>query len=470
MSEDRTPARSLGGRFTEATHPVLERINRSVDVDRRLWDQDIRGSQAHAAMLAHVGLIPEADKDAIVAGLDAVRAELADGTFVFLPSDEDIHMAVERRLGERIGAPAGRLHTGRSRNDQVMVDVTLWLRDNLPVLRSALVAWCAALLHQAEHGADVPMPSYTHLQPAQVSSVGQWLCAHAAEVSAHVRRLDDLLARLDACPLGSGASAGGYLPIDRRLTASLLGFARPTVNATATTGSRTDLLDVVGLLALLGTTLSRFGEEIVLFLSPSFGFLTLPDRLTTGSSLLPQKRNPDGAELLRGAGKLAAGDFAALASAVAGIPSGYSKDLQADKEVLFRAWDRTVDLVALATLHAEALGWKADRLAAACTPELASLWLADRLVLAGLPFREAHHLVGRAVREAVEAGTDLHGGLSRVLDAQPDAVSDPDELRTELRAMTPAALLGALVTEGGAGPASVRAQVATLRASLAPRA
>lgn len=459
-----TPARSLGGRFTEATDALLERINRSVDVDRRLWAQDVRGSVAHATMLADVGLITADERDALLSGLEAVRVELAGGTFVFLPSDEDVHMAVERRLGELVGAPARKLHTGRSRNDQVILDTVLWIRDAFGELREALADLVAALATRAEQGVDVPMPSFTHLQPAQVSSVGQWLCAHGAELAAAVRRFDDLRGRLDASPLGSGASAGGYLPIDRQRTAALLGFARPTLNATQTTGSRTDVVDAVGVLATTGIGLSRLGEELVLFTTPAFAWVRLPDRLTTGSSLLPQKRNPDGAELLRSLGKLAAGDFATLASTASALVSGYSKDLQHDKSVLFRAYDATMDAVILARLHVDALTWDAPVMTAACGPELAALWLADRLVLAGLPFREAHHLVGRAVRLGQEGGDGLVGGFARAL-AEGTSV-DLSAVATELTGMTPAALLAGLRTEGSAGPASVRAQIAALRAAV----
>ncbi|MCB9664330.1 MAG: argininosuccinate lyase [Alphaproteobacteria bacterium] len=459
MSAD-TPGRSLGGRFAEATHPVLERINRSVEVDKRLWAQDLRGSAAHARMLAKVGLITADERDALLEGLRAVHEELEQGTFVFLPSDEDIHMAVERRLGERIGEPARKLHTGRSRNDQVLTDVLLWLRDELPGLRGDLVAYVEALVTRAEEGVGTPMPSFTHLQPAQVSSVGQWLCAHAAEVAGHLRRLDHLLERLDACPLGSGASAGGYLPLDRAHTAEALGFARPSLNATQTTGSRIELLDVLGLLTLVGVSLSRLGEELVVFCSPSFGFVALPDRLTTGSSLLPHKRNPDGAELLRSGGKLAAAELAGLASVTAGLVSGYSKDLQGDKALLFAAWDRTRDLLALATVHVDALTWRADRLRAACGPELAALWLADRLVLAGLPFREAHHLVGLAAREG---DGDLAEGFRAALAAHATPVPEAQAIAAELAAQTPEGLLAALKTEGSAGPESVRGQIAVLK-------
>ena len=465
MSQQNTPGRSLGGRFAEATDPLLERINRSVDVDQRMWPQDIRGSQAHAAMLAHVGLLTAEEATAIREGLDAVRAEFEAGSFVFLDNDEDIHMAVERRLTEQIGAPARKLHTGRSRNDQVMLDMTMWMRDSLVVLRKRLVDFGQALVDKADVGATVPMPSFTHLQPAQVSSVGQWLLNHAAEVERHVRRLDDLSDRLDECPLGSGASAGSYLPLDRRHTAEALGFARPAVNATAATGNRTDVLDAIGLLALVGTTISRLGEELVVYASPGFKFVRFPDRLTTGSSLLPQKRNPDGAELLRAAGKLPAADFSALASVISGLMSGYAKDLQFDKETLFRSWDRMDDALDLATLHVDHLGWDAGRLAAACTPDLAALWLADQLVLAGLPFREAHHIVGQAARLAADHDGSLAKGYRQ-------AVADREEpeihaLTDRLEAMTPQDLLDELVSEGSAGPASVARQINTLRGRFA---
>lgn len=458
MASDATPGRSLGGRFTEATHPLLERINHSLPVDRRMWSQDVRGSKAHAAMLADVGLISADERDAILRGLDAVAAEIAGDTFPFLPSDEDIHMAVERRLGELVGAPAKKLHTGRSRNDQVALDVTLWLRDEGAALRTRLRVFLDVLLDRATEGVEVPMPSFTHSQPAQVASVGAWLLAHAAEVHRHLRRIDDWLARLDESPLGSGASAGTYLPLDRRRTASALGFAAPSPSSIASTGSRTDLLDAIALLAMIGATVSRLGEELVLYATPIYGFVRLPDRLTTGSSLLPQKKNPDGAELLRSLGKLAAADFTALAALCGGLVSGYSKDLQADKEILFRAWDRTVDVVELATLHVRELSWSVERLAAACGPELAALWLADRLVLAGLPFREAHHVVGRVVRLG-------DGDLVRGLDAVLTEVAVPDAaaVRAELCAATPASLLAGLRTEGGAGPASVAASIARLR-------
>jgi argininosuccinate lyase len=455
---DSTPARSLGGRFTEPTHPVLDRINRSVEVDRRMWRQDIRGSRAHARMLGSVGLLAPDDVAALLDGLQQVEDELAAGTFVLLPTDEDIHMAVERRLGELIGEPARRLHTGRSRNDQVMTDVLLWLRDEAAPLRAALQALRDAALRRADDGADLPMPSFTHLQPAQVSSGGAWMLSLAVEVDRHLRRLDDWVRRLDACPLGSGASAGSYLPLDRRQTATELGFAVPSPSAIAATGTRTDLLDALALLAMVGVTLSRLGEEIVLFASPAYGFVRLPDGLTTGSSLLPHKRNPDGAELLRAGGKLPAQDFAALASVCAGLVSGYSKDLQYDKELLFRSWDRVTELLALALAHVERLAWVPERMAAACQPELAALWLADRLVTAGMPFRAAHHVVGAAVRLSQEQGTDLAGGLLQV-----EGAPDREALAAELRTMTPAALLTGLRTEGSAAPDRVREAVARLR-------
>lgn len=465
MSGGDTPARSLGGRFAEATDAILHRVNRSVDVDRRLWREDIEGSKAHSAMLCEVGLLSVADRDAIHRGLDTVHAEFDAGTFVFEDADEDIHMAVERRLGALIGEPARRLHTGRSRNDQVMTDTVLWLRRRVSSLAQDVRAYVDALLARAEEGLDVVMPSFTHSQPAQVSSVAQWMLAHADEAADHVRRLDDLAARLDACPLGSGASAGSFLPLDRAQTASALGFARSSTNSIASTGSRMPLLDAVAAATMLGVSLSRLGEELVWWSSPQFGWIQLPDRLTTGSSLLPHKRNPDGAELIRGAGKIAAADFAALAATMAALPGGYSKDLQHDKAILFRAMDGVADALVLAVSHVQALSWNAEALRAACVPQLAALWLADRLVVAGMAFREAHHLVGAVVREA-GAGS-LAEGLEIVVRSHE--VPDADAILGELRALTPEAMLHGLQTAGSAAPSAARAQIADIRSRVAVR-
>jgi argininosuccinate lyase len=458
-----TPGRSLGGRFTESTDPVLERINRSIGLDIRLWRHDIAGSRAHAEMLGAVGLLSGGDVSAILDGLAAIEAEFEADTFVVLPSDEDIHMAVERRLSEQIGEPARRLHTGRSRNDQVMTDTLLWLREALDAHGAALAAWVEVLLRRAEDAASVPMPSFTHSQPAQVSAVGQWLLVHAVEGVGLLRRLVDLRARLSRSPLGSGASAGGYLPLDRDLTAAALGFDGPAVNATQATGSRLDLLDAVGWCGLVGAAISRLGEELVLFASPAYGFVRLPDRLTTGSSLLPHKRNPDGAEILRGEGRRLPTLFASMASIQSGLVSGYSKDLQADKRILFEASDLVADLVALSTVHIDAASWNVASLRRACTPELAALWLADALVLAGMPFREAHHRVGLASRHAADEGISLAEAFGELAGDDPTLLA----VHAGLEAQTTDSLLAGLRTAGSAGPASIEAQVAVLRAELA---
>ncbi|MGC6493311.1 MAG: argininosuccinate lyase [Myxococcota bacterium] len=461
-SHQDTPARSLGGRFTESTDPLLERVNRSVEVDQRLWRQDISGSQAHAKMLVSVGLITADEGSAIHEGLASIAEEFARDAFVFLPSDEDIHMAVERRLGELIGEPARKLHTGRSRNDQVMTDTLLWLRDELGHLETELRTLTHAFVDAAERWAHLPMPSWTHSQPAQVSSAGNWMMAHAVEWLGHLERVRDLRRRLKWSPLGAGASAGTYLPIDRQHTAQALGFDAPAINAIAATGSRTQLLDTLGLLSLMGVGLSRLGEELVWMATPMLGWIRLPDRLTTGSSLLPQKKNPDGAELLRSGGKLAVSEFQGLASVLSALVSGYSKDLQHDKTLLFRAMDRTRDLLGLAARHVEAMEVQASALEAACTPDLAALWLADQLVLRGLAFREAHHLVGRVAREQSEGGLSMAEALVQV--GLPPGC---EGLAEELATMTPARLLSELATEGSAAPGRVAAQVHTVRQHLA---
>jgi len=454
------PGRSAG-RFAEATDGLLERLNNSTAVDLRLWPHDLVGSRVHARMLRAVGLLSADDLAAIERGLEAVEAEFAAGSFALQPADEDVHMAVERRLTELIGEPARRLHTGRSRNDQVMVDSLLWLRDDLDRTVQDLAHLAGLLLERAEHALEVPMPLYTHYQPAQVGSVGFWLVSHAAAACRQLRRATDLAARLDECPLGAGAVGGGYLPLDRALTAHQLGFARPSPNALYATASRSDLLDAVALFASIGVDLSRLGEELVLFTSPAYGFLRLPDRLCTGSSLLPHKRNPDGAELLRSGGKLAAGEFAALASVTSGLLGGYSKDLQHDKALLFAASDRTHDLIALAALHVAGVELVPDRLAEACAPALAALYLADRLVLSGMSFREAHHVVGQAARVADETGTTVQGALAGVVP--PALVTLAAELAT---ARTPDLLAG-LRTAGSASPESCRQQIVELRSRIA---
>jgi len=467
--ETRTPGRSLGGRFEEPTDALLHRINRSVDLDRRLWRADIQGSRAQAAMLAQVGLLDGEEHAALEQGLDQVALEFAEQRFELRDDDEDVHMAIERRLHELIGEPARKLHAGRSRNDQVMTDTLLWLREALAALRAALAELGLALLERAAEGRDQPMVGLTHYQPAQVSSVAQWLLSHAAAIERDQRRLRDLERRLDECPLGSGAVAGSYLPLDRRHTAAALGFARPSLNATQATGSRADLLDAVGCLAVLGTDLSRLGEELVLMASSLWGGIVLPDRLTTGSSLLPQKRNPDGAELLRGGGRLLAAEFVALSNLCSGLAGGYSKDLQHDKEILFRAFDRAQDLVRLAALHVRGLSWDAERLEAQCSDELAALYLGDRLVREGVPFRQAHHVVGLAVRRAEEQATSLAAALPGLAEQLGEAIDAAalDGIAGELTRLTPRALIDNLRTAGSASPESTGEQIAELERRFA---
>ena len=443
-----TPARSLGGRFSEATHPVLHRINRSIERDIRLWRQDIAVSRAHARMLARIDLLSEEELVSILEGLDRVAEELRDGVFGVQPQDEDIHMAIERRLTELVGEPGRKLHTGRSRNDQVMTDILLWLRQNLSFLRDSVSEFGRLLLSRARDGLTVPMPAFTHNQPAQVASVAHWLVGHASAAERNLRRIEDLTARLDECPLGSGAVAGTSLPIDRQGTAGELGFGSPTLSALQATGGRADLIDAVALLGLIATDLSRLGEELVLFSSPAYGFVQLPDRLTTGSSLLPHKRNPDGAEILRGGGRIVASEYSAISTVVGGLVLGYAKDLQHDKEVLFRAWDRVQELLELAIVHIEAMSWDARKMELACGPELAALWLADRLVEEGMAFREAHHLVGKA---AAHPSRILHEGLR--------ASGGPDHLVAALKSLTPGALLESLVSFGSAGPGPMQVAI-----------
>jgi len=457
----KTPARSLGGRFLEETDKLLHQMNRSIDIDRRMWRQDIEGSRAHARMLERVGLLRADELKALLDGLQAVGVEFEEELFVFEEQDEDIHMAVERRLTELVGEPATKLHTGRSRNDQVMTDTLLWLRTSLVELQELLTGYIEALADRAFEGLEHPMPSFTHGRPAQVSSVGAWLANHAFMAERNLRRVRDLAERLDECPLGSGASAGSYLPLDRNFSATELGFARPAPSAIAATGDRSDLLDTLAVLAMIGSTVSRLGEELVLFTSPAYGWMDLPDRLTTGSSLLPHKRNPDGAELLRAGGKLAAQDFAALASVLSGLVSGYSKDLQYDKELLFGAWDRSRALLLLAERHIRLLHWNEEALERSLGPQLKTLWLADRLVLELIPFRKAHHLVGRLVRRATTVG--FEAALDELIEGEGLQNSG---LKTAFEQATPGFLLAELQSSGSASPVQTRAELEGLRSRI----
>ncbi|HEY65644.1 MAG TPA: argininosuccinate lyase [Caldilineae bacterium] len=397
-----------GGRFSQRPDPLAARFTHSIGFDQRLWDADITGSIAWARAICRAGLLTEAERDRLIEGLEAVRAEWASGTFVIHPDDEDIHTANERRLGEIIGKDlAGKLHTGRSRNDQVVTDVRLWLRDVSRRLRDALIDLQKAAIERAEAGMDVLMPGYTHLQRAQPVRFALWMMAYFWMWQRDRERLDDLMRRADLCPLGAGALAGNPFSVDRHALAEDLGFPDITQNAMDTVSDRDFILEFLSWAAILGVHLSRLAADLTLWCTAEFGFVTLSDKHSTGSSLMPQKKNPDTLELLRGKAGRLIGDLTALLTVVKGLPLTYNSDLQEDKERLFDAADTLMAALPLAAAVLREMTIHPDRMAAALSDDLLATDLADYLVRKGMPFRESHHVVGRVVRRAEELGIPL---------------------------------------------------------------
>jgi argininosuccinate lyase len=452
-----------GGRFGLGPDAVLEAINASIDFDRRLAAEDIEASRAHAAMLGATGIVSVSDAEAIREGLLTVLSEIEGGTFAFSRGLEDIHMNVESRLRAVIGEPAGRLHTARSRNDQVATDFRLWVRGRCDAAAEGLAAVMRALLAQAEAGADLVMPGFTHLQTAQPVTWGHHMLAYVEMLGRDRGRFLDARARMNECPLGAAALAGTSFPIDREMTASALGFERPMANSIDAVSARDFALEFLAAASIAATHLSRLAEEIVIWCSAEFRFVTLSDAFTTGSSIMPQKRNPDAAELVRAKVGRILGGFVALAMVLKGLPLAYSKDMQEDKEQVFDAADTL--LLALAAMEgmvrdmvpqAERLRVAAGRGFSTAT-DLAD-WLVRRL---GMPFREAHHVTGSLVKLAEGRGGDLadlaladmqgvHGGIT----AEVYQVLGVDNS------------VASRQSYGGTAPAQVRAQVARWKARL----
>ncbi len=401
--------RQWGGRFSRGPASVMQAINASISFDRKLWRQDIRGSRAHAAMLAQVGILSPEDERQIRDGLAAIEAEIEAGKFAFDSALEDIHMNVEARLIERIGDAGRRLHTARSRNDQVATDFRLWVRDAVDGTLAQLGALMRALAGRAaEHAAD-PLPGMTHLQTAQPVTLGHHLLAYVEMFDRDRGRLEDARRRLNECPLGAAALAGTSFPIDRTATAAALGFDRPMANSLDAVSDRDFALEFLAAAAVSAVHLSRLAEEIVLWCSAPFGFIRLTDALTTGSSIMPQKRNPDAAELCRAKTGRIAGGLVALLTVMKGLPLAYSKDMQEDKEPVFEAAEAWS--LALAAMTGMVWDMQPDRVrmrAAAGAAFSTATDLADWLVRTlGLPFRAAHHVTGRLVARAEARGVTL---------------------------------------------------------------
>lgn len=414
MSEHRL----WGGRFAGGPAEAFERLNESLSVDRRLWREDIDGSRAHARMLGACGIIPESDVAAILAGLDAIFAEMESGAFVFVASDEDIHTAVERRLTEIAGDAGRRLHTARSRNDQVATDVLLWIRRHCQALIPSLRDLATTLLARAADHVDTVLPGYTHMQRAQPVRLAHHLLAYVWMLGRDRVRLAAAIAATDECPLGSGALSGVGFPVDRAMVAAELGFARPSPNSLDAVASRDAMADYLAFAAQLGVHLSRLGAELVVWSTEEFGFVELPDAFTSGSSMLPQKKNPDAAEMARAKAYRLAGDLAGLHGVVAGLPLTYNKDLQEDKHFLFDAADTIELLLPAMTGMMAGVTFHADRMRAACEGgAMAATDLADHLVRLGWPFRRAHEAVGALVRAVIDRGVGLDAATSEEIAA-----------------------------------------------------
>ncbi|MBM4343316.1 MAG: argininosuccinate lyase [Deltaproteobacteria bacterium] len=414
----KAPDRLWGGGYAEATHPLVQKLNASVGYDQALAYDDIVGSIAHATMLRDQGILPAADHAAIVAGLRTVWADIQAGRFGWSVAREDVHMNIEAALRDRIGEPAGRLHTARSRNDQVAVDERLWLRRTLAQMAGYIARLASVLAETARAHAHWPMPGYTHLQRAQPVTVGHLLLAHAEAQLRDAGRVLDCLERLNVSPLGSGALAGTTLPIDRDKTASLLGFSGTTRNSLDAVADRDHLVEAMAAAALGAVHLSRIGEELCLFASAEFGFVRLPDAFTTGSSLMPQKKNPDMAELLRGKSGRVIGDLVTLLVALKGLPLAYNKDMQEDKEPLFDALQTWGDCLQVTADMLAAAQWQKKALLAALDKGfLLATDLADELVRAAMPFRTAHEKVAALVAELVAQNTTFGKlGAARVAE------------------------------------------------------
>ena len=441
-----------GGRFSSEPSEVMERINASIDFDKRLYAHDIGASKAHCEMLVACGIVGEADGEAILSGLDRVLAEIEGGTFAFSRAREDIHMNVETRLTELIGPAAGRLHTARSRNDQVATDLRLWLRDTIDGADAALRDLQSVLIDRAEQHAASVMPGLTHLQAAQPITLGHHLLAYVEMLGRDRGRLADARRRLNECPLGAAALAGTPYPIDRERTAAALGFDRPAANALDAVSDRDFVLEFLAAAAIAASHLSRLGEELVLWCSAQFGFLRLGDAFTTGSSIMPQKRNPDAAELVRAKTGRIVGALTTLSIVMKGLPLAYSKDMQEDKEPLFDAADTLGLAISAMTGMMQDAKFDTDAMREAAEKGFVTATdLADWLVRErGTPFREAHRITGALVKCAEEAGCDLADlPLETLKTVEPGLTGEIyDVLRVE-------SAVAARNSPGGTAPARV---------------
>lgn len=455
-----------GGRFVDGPAVIMERINASIGFDKRMFAQDIAGSKAHAAMLVRQGILSKTDGAAIARGLDQIQREIEEGKFTFKTALEDIHMNVEARLKEIIGEPAGRLHTARSRNDQVATDFRLWVRDALDELDAHLADLLSALLDRAEEYAATVMPGFTHLQPAQPVTFGHHLMAYVAMFERDRGRLRDARRRLNESPLGAAALAGTSFPIDREATALALEFDRPTENSIDSVSDRDFALEFLAAGAILATHLSRLAEEIVLWMSDGFRFIALSDAFTTGSSIMPQKKNPDAAELIRGKAGRAIGALTTLLIVMKGMPLSYGKDMQEDKEPTFDAADNLSLCVAamagmIRDLKADPQRMKNAAGAGYTTATDLADWLVRQLKL---PFRDAHHITGAIVRAAEAKDCELKDLPLADMQAVEQRIT-----ADVLSVLSVDHSVASRASYGGTAPARVREAIARARRRLTDR-
>ena len=423
-----------GGRFSQKLDDLAWALNASLPVDQRMAIQDVEGSIAWAAAIHNAGILTDEEHASISLGLDTVRKEFASGEFIFQPSDEDIHTAVERRLSELIGTAAGKLHTGRSRNDQVATDFRLWMLQAIPELTSALNNLQSALVEQAELAGETIMPGYTHLQRAQPILLGHWWLSHYWALKRDVERLQDLTKRVSVLPLGSGALAGAPFALDRDVLAKSLGFAEVSQNSLDAVSDRDFAAEYLFVCSMASVHLSKLAEQIVLYTTAEFGFFELSDAFSTGSSLMPQKKNPDVFELTRGKAGTMIGLLTGLMSTLKGLPSTYDKDLQEDKAPVFAATDTLLSILPVMAAALRTITVKPERMRGAIDSTMMATDLADYLVAKGVPFREAHSLAGKVVRAAGESKVrmeelplEAYQAISPVFEADVVQVFDPLE-------------------------------------------
>ncbi|MCA9563497.1 MAG: argininosuccinate lyase [Myxococcales bacterium] len=452
------------GRFSKGVHPTLDAINRSIDFDIRLWRQDVATNRAHAAMLAKIGLLTDEELAQIEGALSTLEREFESGAFTVTAGDEDIHTAVERRVTELVGDPGRKLHTGRSRNDQVATDFRLFTLEAVGAIQSDILELCSAIVSLAEKHHETALPAYTHLQRGQPTVLAHHLLAYLEMFRRDYDRLADSVRRTAISPLGSGACVGSSLPLDREMTASALGFSGVSRNSLDAVSDRDFVLETLAALSITATHLSRLGEEFVVWSSKEFDFIRLGDDVATGSSMMPQKKNPDGAELIRGKAGRVFGGLVTLLTSMKGIPLAYNKDMQEDKEVLFDAVDTIRLCTQMATVMMGSIEVNSESMRAAIDPAVLATDLAEMLVARGTPLRVAHETVGKLVKVAEVKGVPL----TKLQASDLEGVELPIPFdATILSALSIDASIGAKEITGATGPNAVRRALSQARTWLA---